>query len=248
MNLQQPTTSAPPTYDLTRDPLFYIIAGFFAVLTTALPAAIGQPRFLPILQAVALTIFVAMPVRRRKVHFAFYVMALWIILELVTFVAVALLFPNSAERAINGGFAYRSALLTWLYAGEPLPNSFVTAPASRLLELAGVILGSLFTAGLVGSWFLVRAVNLAGYAIATVGSSLGSALGWALAIPLWYAAWIAGLACLVILCAEPLLTSNWSLNFYWTQRRRLLVASAALLALGLLLELVLAPGWPRLAS
>ena len=47
---------------------------------------------------------------------------------------------------------------------------------------------------------------------------------------------LAGLAGLAILFTEPLLTRTWSPGFYWRNRRRLIVVSVALLALGLILE------------
>lgn len=243
-----PPASVPPAYSLVNDPLYFVTAGFFAIFTTALPAAMGQPRFLPILQAVVLTIFIAMPIRKGQIRTAAYIMALWLVLEVLVMVLVTHFLPGSAERAVGNGFGFRTALLAWLYAGEPLPNGWSAAPLTRLVQLIGVSLGSLLTAGFVGAWFLVRAVNQLGFAIAIAGASLGGPLGWLLAIPLWSLAWIAGLAGLIIVCAEPLLTSNWSITFYGKQRRALLVAVAALLAAGLLLELLLAPAWTHLVS
>jgi len=51
-------------YQLTRDPVFYLMAAFFAFLTTALPALLGQFRFMPIGQTLVLAIFMAIAVRR----------------------------------------------------------------------------------------------------------------------------------------------------------------------------------------
>ena len=109
------------------------------------------------MQAVVLTFFVAVPIRQASARVAIYVMALWIVLELVCMVAVTRFLPNSAERAIGDGFSYRTALLLWLYAGDPLPNGFVAAPS---LAFVGVLPASSWVA------YLQRASS-------AVGSSYG---------------------------------------------------------------------------
>jgi hypothetical protein len=44
------------SYQLTSDPVFYWMGSFFALLTTALPAVLGQVRFMPLGQTVVLSI------------------------------------------------------------------------------------------------------------------------------------------------------------------------------------------------
>ena len=83
---------------------------------------------------------------------------------------------------------------------------------------------------------MVRAVNVAGLQLGAMLANAGSTVF--LTSPfLWLVVpRIAGLAGLTILCTEPLLTRTWSPGFYWRNRRRLIVISLALLALGLILE------------
>ena len=52
-------------YNLSRDPVYFAMVGFFALLTTGFPLVLGQFRFLPLVQALALAIFLLVPLRRR---------------------------------------------------------------------------------------------------------------------------------------------------------------------------------------
>ena len=165
-------------YDLTADPIFFVTFGFFAVLTTLMPAALGQANFLPILQALALTIFVAIPLRRGRVDRGIWVITLWIGLQLLVMSAGSALLPQLFERAVRDGFSYHRTLLEWSVTGEGLPGWLLANPLSRLGEIVGVLFGSLLTAGLAGLWFLMRAVNQFGYAAGTPG---GERLSWVFA-------------------------------------------------------------------
>ena len=236
--------SAGRRYDLTADPIFFVTFGFFAVLTTLLPAALGQANFLPILQALALTVFLAIPLRRGRVDRGIWVITLWIGLQLVVMLAGSALLPQLFERAIRDGFGYHRLLLEWSVTGEGLPGWLLAAPLSRLGELVGVLFGSLFSAGLAGLWFLMRAVNQFGYAAGRLAAS--GSTGLLLGLMPWRMLTIAGYAGFVLLLAQPLLNNNWSLFTYLTRQRRLITVSVTLLALGLLLELTLPALWQRM--
>ena len=101
-----------------------------------------------------------------------------------------------------------------------------------------MIVGGLATAGLVGAWFLARTVNLAAYGTGILIRTLDDGGLWR-TVPYWTLLRVAGLGGLLTLCAEPLLTSQWSPLYYWRARRRLILISSTLLLLGLLLELFL---------
>jgi hypothetical protein len=232
-------------YSLARDPAFVVTTSFFAFLTTALPAVAGQPRFLPIVQAVALTIFLAVALRRRDLAQALWLMAIWLVIQLLTFTVLTRLLPANVERAIIDGFHVRAAQLSWLFAGTPLPGGWMAAPVSRLIETLGILAGSLATAGLVGNWFLMRAVNFTGYGIGVTLAALSLPNALFAALPLWHLLRIAGYAGFVVVLAEPLLTGNWALSYYLAHRRRVLLISSGLWLLGLVLELLLAPFWYR---
>ncbi len=230
------------SYSLTRDPTYYLTVSFFALLTTAMPALLGQPRFLPFLQAITLTIFIAIPLRKGHLRGALNVMALWLILQFGLMTLLSWAFGGLVERAIANGFAYRGELTSWFYSGAILPGSLQAAPLARLVEVIGIIVGSVFTAGLIGAWFLVRAVDLAGFGTGTLLTSLDAPALILRVIPIWSLVRITGYAGLVTLLAEPLLTNIWSPTHYWHHRQRLLLVSLGLIIAGLLLELIL-PGF-----
>ncbi|MCB0157952.1 MAG: hypothetical protein KDD83_07460 [Caldilineaceae bacterium] len=224
------------SYSPTRDPLFYVAVGFFALITTGLPAMIGLSRLLPLMQGLALAVFVILAVRRGETRHAVWVMAVWLVVQFLLVTLLAWVFTARLENAVAGGFEARGAILEWHFADRLFPGSLPDDPWRRLGEIAGVTLGALATAGVVGDWVVVRAVNVAGLQLgamlANAGGSviLTSPFLW-LVIPR-----LAGLAGLAILFTEPLLTRTWSPGFYWRNRRRLIVVSVALLALGLILE------------
>jgi hypothetical protein len=236
----------PEPYSLVRDPVFYLMLAFFALLTTAMPAALGQPRFLPFVQTVALFAFLALAIRQRKTPQALLILALWLIIQISAMILITWLFPGQVERAIGDGFAYRTAFSAWFYGAGALPGSLPVQPVARLGEVLGVILGSLFTGGLLGVWFLVRTANLAGYGAGVLGHDSGLFFNSVAGLPVWTLLRLAGYAGLVVVFAEPLFSRNWSPAYYLASRRRLLLGSVLLLALGLLLEIALPGIWRSL--
>lgn len=235
-------------YSLVNDPIYYVTVVLFALLTTGLPAVIGQPIFMPLAQTLALFTFLIIPLRQGLIRRAVLVMALWLVTQFVVILVVTLWVEQRVQEAFADGFLYRMAYVNWFYAaGDALrPDGFVVRPLARLLELIGITVGSLFTLGLVGIWFLVRAVNLTAFSMGALMLAVGEATAIIAALPLWSLIRIAGYAGIVIVLAEPLLTSNWNPLFYLRERRRLLLVSVILLLLGLLLELFLPDLWRTL--
>ena len=234
-------TAKPRRYDLIKDPIYYVTFGFFALLTTALPAALGQPNFLPIAQTVAITLFLAVPLRKGRIGTAVIVLATWLALQLLVMIAGSALLPLVFERAIHDGFAYHRALLEWSATGLRLPGSILQNPGSRLIEFLGILLGSLLSAGLVGLWFLMRAVNQFGYGVGRL--ALEGPPGLLLGLMPWRLATLAGYAGLAAMLAQPLLVNIWRPTHYFARQRRLAAVSVALIALGLVLEFLLAGLW-----
>ncbi len=239
-SVQKPR-SAP--YDLLSDPVFYGTVAFFAFLTTALPGALGQVNFMPLVQALALTVFLGMALKRRRLSVALRVAVLWIGVQFLTMVGVSTLLPGQAERAIPGGFYYRTGLLEWGYTGEWLPGGLLTQPRSRLLELLGVSLGSLVTAGLVGAWVLVREVNQLAFSWVALSRQIPSGMGPFLGLMPWRWVELAGDVGLVLLFAQPMLRNAWQPRTYWVEQRRLVQATLVLTAGGLALDLLLPGLW-----
>jgi hypothetical protein len=228
-----------PTASITRDPIYLVTVAFFALLTTALPALLGQHRFMPILQALVLTVFVALPIHHRRPQGALHVLAVWLPLQFITLLLLTLMAGERVERAIPGGFIVRGAVVDWFFGGGVYPAAFGAAPLARLGELTGIIIGSFATAGLVGAWFLLRALNLAAYSTGILLAALETPAWTLLTLPWWTFLRLGGYAGLVALLAEPLLTYTWSPLHYWRTRRRLILVSIALVAAGMLSELLL---------
>lgn len=238
------------SYSLARDPIFYITVGFFAFLTTSLPTVIGQPNFLPIVQTVALFVFLLVPLRQGLIRQALWVMAIWLVIQFMVVTTLTWFLEARAERAFHDGFQYRMDYVAWFYraADAIRPDSFAAAPFSRLLELVGVLLGSLVSVGLIGIWFLVKSVNLAAYNMGILLVALNSVAGLFLALPLWSLLRIVGYAGLVILLSEPGITGKWQPGYYWRTRQQLIVIAGGLLLGGLLLELFLPDLWRLLVT
>jgi hypothetical protein len=231
---------------LLHDPLFYITVGLFALLTTGLAAALGQPRFLPISQTVALFAFLVVALRRQLVREALWILALWLVVQWIVIMLVTRLAPAQVEQVFSDGFRYRTSYIGWYHGAEPLPRGLNLAPGARLLEMTGVVLGSLVSGGLVGLWFLLRATNLAGYSAGLLWQDSKQIIDLLGGLQPWTMLRLAGYAGLLVVLALPIFSGVWSPGHYLTQYRRHLLISLALVVAGLLLELLLAGLWRSL--
>ncbi len=235
-------------YTLANDPIFYSTVVLFALLTTALPAFIGQPTFLLVAQTLALFTFIIVTLHQRMIRQTVLVLALWLVTQFIVFLVVTVLAEERVQVAIPNGFAYGMAYIEWFYqtAGAIRPDSFAAQPLARISELIAVTLGTLLSAGLVGVWFLVRALNLAAFNMGVLLVVSDKPLAFLEAVPVWSLLRISGYAGFIILFAEPLLTSNWNPGFYLRERRQLFLVSIILTLVGLLLELILPDFWRTL--
>jgi hypothetical protein len=236
-------------YALNRDPVFYLTVAFFALLTTAMSLIMGQLRFLPIVQALALGVFLLIPLRRRDLRGALSVVFLWLALTMATVFALTSFDPVRMERAFENGFLHRAAFAEWYYAadaqGSPLPASFATQPIPSLAEIVGITLGSLFSAGFVGAWFLMKLANLAAFSAASLVSTLPNLLWIFVALPIWSILQIVGGGGLLVVLAEPLASGRFmaGLRDLGRDRRLPLLVFGGIFVLGILLEVVLAGVW-----
>lgn len=219
------------------------MVAIFSLLATGLFAFSGMTRTIPIVQALCLTTFAALAIRRKQAGQAAAIAAVWLVVQYATIVLFSWLFVERAERVVTDGFVARGEILDWLYAGDIFPDSIQINPILRLTELIGVTVGSLISLGFIGFLLVVRAVNLAAFQTGILLSTMESSNQFPAALHAWTLLRIAGSTGLVILFAEPLITRNWSPIFYFTQRRRLILISCCLLSLGLLAELLLSPLW-----
>ena len=235
-------------YQVTSDPLYYVTGAFFALFTTVFPAVMGMSRFLPVSQALVLTVFVTTPLRQGRARHAATMLALWISLQIVIMSVLSWALPARLENAIPHGFELHAALLEWAFGAGPLPQSLVAQPLPRLSAFVGITLGSYATGGLTGFWLLVRAANLAGFTIGSLAASFDGPVGLLVALPIWNLVRITAYGGLVLPLAEPLLIGDWSLGAIWKRRRNMLAVSLALLLLSVLLELVMPPIWQQIAG
>jgi hypothetical protein len=233
---------------LTADPLFHGMVVVFGVLTTALPAGLAQPRFLPIVQALSITVFLAIPLRAGLWRRAALSMGLFLISAAVTMALLTYLAPQQVEGALPHGFALRSELLEWSFGAGGWPGSPQSQPTTMLVQFAGVCTGAIASAGLVGNWFLMRVVDSAAFGTGLLFRSLDGPLVSLLAIPVWSWLWISGLAALVLWLSQPILSGHWSPRYYVEHQRALLLASAILLVAGLLATLVLPDFWQAMIA
>jgi len=232
-------------YRLIHDPLFYMTVGFFALLTTGFPALIGQPLFMPLSQTIVLFIFLSIPLRQRLLPQALLVMGIWYVVQALTMFSLTLFFAKYVQYAFADGFTYSMQYAEWFYAVPQAvrPDSFAAQPVGRAVELLGIVLGSLISGGLIGLWFLVRALNLTIFSMAGLMVMMESNTTLLAAVPIWGILRTLGYAGAVLLLAEPLLTSTWNPLYYWRTRRRLILATSALVGIGLLLEFLLPDLW-----
>ncbi len=231
-------------YHLARDPLFYITMLFFAVVTTAMPAFLGMQLLMPIMQSVGLTLFASVALRQAKTGTAVGILTAWLVVQLVLVALYAWLVGERAEGTFSDGFAYRMAIGEWFFGNGSLPASWSDQAFNRLIELIGVPLGALVSGGLAGVWFLVRAVNLAGYSIGILWRESDSlSIGLWAGLPIWTLLRVGGYIGLIATLSTPLYTGNWSVSGLFSSHRRLLLGSITLVVLGIVLELVLPNLW-----
>ena len=232
-------------YTLSRDPVFFATVAFFALLTTGMSSVLGQLRFLPIVQALALTLLLWVPLHRRDLRSALVTVFLFVALAMATVFIVTWFAPEAMERTFENGFLHRAAFAEWYYAGSPLPASFGSQPLASLVEIAGLVLGSLLSAGLVGAWFLFKMANLAAFSAASLLLTLENPLLIVVALPVWSILQVTGGGGLLALLAEPLASGRFGAGLaeLGKGRRRPLLIFGGIYILGLLLEAALAPFW-----
>jgi hypothetical protein len=166
-------------------------------------------------------------------------LAAWLLFEFAVVFAATLVVPRGAEAAVGSGFAYRAALLEWLYGVGTLPTGWAAQPLLRVWEIVAATAGSLLTGGFLGYWILVKTTALAAYGAAAVwesGAGIGGFLPWQLLR-------IAGYSGFVVVFAQALWVGVWSPRALWRAHRRTLLISAALLGAALLLEALLPGLW-----
>jgi hypothetical protein len=230
-------SSKQPAYRLLNDPLFFITLLVLAILATIFPLALGQKLLMPLVQTLILTAFVAVALRQQRLDRALQILILWFVVELSLVALFTWFFPNRSENALRNGFDYHTSFLEWFYANGAAPSSLVNSFGGRLLEMVAVVIGTTVSGGLAGIWAMVNMVNQAGFSIGWLIHPETPLFKAILAgAPIWTIVRLAGYCGVVLLCAPPLLTGDWSWRALFAQQRRLWMITLVLLALALGLE------------
>lgn len=232
--------SQPRPYSLLTDPLYYGIVAFFAMLTATLPVVVGSGWFLTLAQTATLWLLALVAWRKRNLPAVIRLLAIWVAVQAITFFVMTLVAPTQAEWAVGNGFAYREALLEWMYTGSPLPASWYTQPGLRLLELAGIGVGSFASGGLLGVLFLTKSVNLMALGAAAAWQSADSLAPLMWGVQPW--AWLrfAGYVLLVATLALPGYTGQYWPGGWPPRHRRAALIGLALLLAALAVEMLAA--------
>jgi len=240
--------SLKPDHSLITDPIFLFAVVIFAFLTTLLPFILGASLLLPILQTLFLTFLLLMVVRKQHPAQAIRILCIWTIVQLVIATLLSAIFPGQVELAIADGFSRRTAFLEWLYAGSALPDGILTTPVERIVEIIGITVGTLLSAGVLGVWLLVRTINLASFYAGSTINSVGSFAGLLVGIPIWTMLRIVAYIGFVSIFAEPMSTGNWAIGHYLSNpnsstRKQFLLGAVILLVLSLASEIALSGLW-----
>lgn len=234
---------APRDESLTSDPVWYITGGVFALLTTLVPGALGQRWLMPFLQTTALFLLLLPAIRRAQLRPVLGMLAIWVSVQALAVLALTWAAPGRAEVAVGNGFAYQASLLSWLYTQSPLPASWATQPALRVVELAGVTVGAALTGGLAGIWFLLRSLTLYAFGIAAAWNASGTASAALGAAEPWWPLRIVAYTLLIAVLAMPGFTGEYNVARWPLGRRRVFWWGIGLLAAALLVEALLSTPW-----
>lgn len=161
-------------YKPASDPAFYLIAGFFACLTTLWPALMGVPWLMTSLQVAGLTAVSAAAILSGGLGHQVAVTILWLVVQTLTVRVAAWIGPAAVLAAVPGGFELRGLWLQRFHT--QLPPDFGFGPsgeAARLLINSLLLtVGSALTGGLAGSYVMVQQANRAALAWAVANAAL----------------------------------------------------------------------------
>ena len=175
-------------YKPASDPAFYLIAGFFACLTTLWPALMGVPWLMVSLQVIGLTVVSATAILSGGVGQQATATVLWLAVQAATVKVASWIGPAAVLNAVPGGFELRGLWLQRFHAGlEPHFGFGPDGEAVGLLVNSLLLtFGSLLSGGLTGSFVMVEQANRAAlawvvFSADVAGTQAGSGLAFAAA-------------------------------------------------------------------
>lgn len=235
--------SISDSYSITDESIYYIAALIFAVIISVSIAIVGISWLLPVVQSVALTLFMFPLLRRGRAKRALTLLGSWLLLQFIVIMFLSMAMPSQMEETIADGFNRRTEMLAWFYAMDPPPAGLVDSLGSRLVEILVMVIGSIATAGLIGFWLLVRGVNLAAFYSGAILAALSDTASGIGAFPIWTTLRLAGYGLLTFIAAGTLTNPSHSIITYIRKRRVLLLIMALLILSGLLFEFTLPNIW-----
>ena len=162
-------------YRPASDPAFYLIAGFFACLTTLWPALMGVSWLMTSLQVAGLTAVSAAAILSGGLAHQVAVTALWLAVQTLTVKVAAWIGPAAVLAAVPGGFELRGLWLQRFHT--QLPPDFGFGPNGEAVHLLInsllLTVGSALTGGLTGAFVMVQQANRAALAWAVLNAARG---------------------------------------------------------------------------
>ena len=224
-----------------------LLPALLAPPALALAVAIGGQAGLPILATAAVYPLMAHLVLRGRVAAAVVAVLLWALTLSASIIALSALSPGSAAGLVFHGAAYRDEMFRYIregYGRESDPALFVP---QHLLHLAGFVVLSLISGGLLG---ILMGAILVGYMSYYVGALVGAGgaplTAWLLGWPPWAILRMVAFVMLGVALSRPLLLAMSRRQASFGDWRSLYVAAAALLLSDVVLKALLAPAWAGL--
>ena len=234
-----------PAENVLDDWIVYPSMALGVVVTTFFPILLGQQICLPLLSAAVLIPMFLWALRQGRPRRAITLALFWVVVQSSSVIVASLLFEDTAGRAVQGGLEYRSAWLAWSEGGPLVSLAPSLAYGRQVIELALYALVMALTGGVGGLLLLTLALDRFNFTVASLLSSAQSpVLATVAAWPLWMIVRLVGYLIVGAVLAEPV--ANFDLRpaylAAWLRaRKRLLLAGLAIILLGVILQVLLAP-------
>lgn len=206
---------------------------------------LGSPWLLPVLNAAPAYIAMVWLLVRGRRQDAVVVMLVWAATLAVAGTITFAVWPESPERLVLNGPAYRDEMFQWIRTGVGRESSPLQFIPQHALHLAAFVVLSLATASAVSITMGAVLMNYMDFYVASLaraGTPPWAALmfGW----QPWAICRVAAFSILGVVLAEPLLSRMRSYGYKgWRSARGWILLAAGLLVADLVLKAALAPLW-----
>jgi hypothetical protein len=234
-----------PDEQVLDDWIVYPSMALGVIVTTFFPILLGQQICLPLLSAAVLIPMFLWALRQGRPRKAIALALFWVVMQSVSVIVASLLFQDTAWQAVQGGLEYRSAWLAWSEGGPLVSLAPSLAYGRQVIELALYALAMALTGGVGGLLLLTVALDRFNFTVASLLSSAQSpVLATVAAWPLWMIVRLVGYLIVGAVLAEPVANLDLRPAYLaaWLQaRKRLLLTGLAIILLGMILQVLLAP-------